>query len=84
METFKEYLTGKGYGYSFRETINELTDVELEERVQDYLRKQLKNCNLQHVSNAKRTVYDPNWEMIQTAPHGIQYKHKKTGETKWE
>ena len=30
------------------------------------------------------TVYDPNWEIIQTAPHGIQYKHKKTGETKWE
>lgn len=40
-----------------------------------------KNYLLQRVSD---TVYDPDWEIIQTAPHGIQYKHKKTGETKWE
>lgn len=41
----------------------------------------LKLLPIQHVSD---TVYDPDWEMIQTAPHGIQYKHRKTGETKWE
>lgn len=39
------------------------------------------NLPIQRVSD---TVYDPDWEMIQTAPHGIQYKHKKTGKTKWE
>jgi hypothetical protein len=41
----------------------------------------LKLLPIQHVGD---TVYDPDWEIIQTAPHGIQYKHKKTGETKWE
>ena len=34
--------------------------------------------------NIKRTIYDPDWKIIQSSPSGIQYKHKKTGETKWE
>lgn len=35
MKSFRRYLTRRGY--SFREIINELTDEELEERVQDYI-----------------------------------------------
>jgi len=50
----------------------------------DFLEHEEQALCLQPVSNAKRTVYDNDWEIIQTAPHGIQYKHKKTGKTKWE
>lgn len=64
MKTFKEYLTGESNGYSFREIINELTDVELEKRVQDYMQQQLKNCNLQNV-NQQRELLLAFFEFIQ-------------------
>ena len=50
----------------------------------DVLEHEEQTLCLHPVSNAKRTAHDTDWEMIQTAAHGIQYMHKKTGETKWE
>lgn len=47
-------------------------------------------CVLKYISELEKVVKnndllpDPNWEIIQTAPHGTQYKHKETGEIKWE
>lgn len=45
MESFIKYLTPPN-GMSFREVINELTDLEIEERVQDYMQQQFKFLNL--------------------------------------
>ena len=36
------------------------------------------------MSGVSESDYAPEWEIIQTAPHGIQYKHKVSGKTKWE
>ena len=56
MKSFKEYISGKS-GLGFREVINELTDVELEERVQDYIQTEFKTCNLHFVSNNEALAF---------------------------
>lgn len=51
MKSFKEYLTGRG-GYRFREIINELTDDELEHRINDFVIQQFEFLNLPVVSGS--------------------------------
>ena len=50
MKSFKDYITGRN-GYRFREIINELTDAELEQWVQDYTLKKFEFLNLRFVNN---------------------------------
>lgn len=89
----REFYTKRAKEYGFdgfadflRRTVIDVQMSKIYEWSKEYAELMNRDNTVQdkfHTQCVSHMIYDSDWEMIQSAPHGIQYKHKKTGETKW-
>lgn len=75
-EILEALLEYNEYLFTFIDRDNVTIGTEKEDVINWYNEKFLKK--------EKETILDPDWELIQSAPYGMHYRHKKTGQEKWE